>query len=420
MNDLSGPVSRVLEGELRDWVARHALVIWLDGDAHYVDFVDELQRLRRQGELPYDVYTFRGSFLELMLELEEVMGGLDATRAVLHLPGFNEESVKSTPLLELYRAGTRYRKALDTLIRDAAAGKVRPDQIDDYLQRGNPSLADADFWLHDLLETGSEGLASQLRSVPLIELVDDLLLNRSLARRIAAVDVRPGGSDENADRRAVRDRIVALTGMPESWFDESLANSFSSGQEPTSVEAVAYAICSWAACVSYVHDLLVPPRSTLLEPVPRLPQLVRDACHELVVHLQQGNERQRSFYRQMALETESRLTDDVGHIAAEELGRFDTFYFEEETILSASLRALREGRFVLAAGRSPPARRMATDRRCRPVGSRDSSGRARIEGDGQHSRRGGRVHPCGSGSGPGASSPGTGSTETAAVADAGV
>ena len=347
MSDLLGPVSLLLEAEVRDWVAKHSLLLWLDTDSHYVDLVNQLRSLREQGELKYDVYTFSGSFLELMLELEDVMSGVDATRAVIHLPGFNEELIKATPLLELYKAGTRYRKALETLVRDAAAGKVRPDQIDEFVQRGSVSLAAADVWLHDLQTTGSEGLASHLRNVSLTELVDDLLLNRSLAQRIAAIELR-AGTMSGGDPRAIRDRIVTLTGMPEPWFDESLQNSFSSGAEPTSVEAVAYAICSWAACVSYVHDLLVPPRSPLLEPVPRLPQLVRDTCHELVVHLQSGNERQRSFYRQMALETELRLTDDVGQIAAEDLGRFDTFAFEEETILKASLQALQDHRWEAA------------------------------------------------------------------------
>lgn len=344
---LHGPVSRLLEAEVREQVAKHNLVLWLDLDSHYVDVVNQFRSLRRQGELKYDVYTFNGSFLELLLELEDVMAGVDATRAVIHLPGFNEELVKATPLLELYRAGARYRKALETLVRDAAAGKVRPDQIDEFLRRGNLSLSGADVWLHDLQTTGAEGLASQLRNVSLNELVDDLLLNRSFAQRIAAIDLR-GGAASAGDSRAIRDWIVALTGMPESWFDESLQNSFSSGAEPTSVEAVAYAICSWAACVSYVHDLLVPPRTPLLEPVRRLPQLVRDTCHELVVHLQNGNDRQRAFYRQMALETELRLTADVGQIAAEELGRFDTFSFEEETILKASLQALQDRRWDAA------------------------------------------------------------------------
>lgn len=230
LSDSLGPVCRLLEAELRDQVAKHNVVLWLDLDSHYVDVVNQLRSLRKQGELKYDVCTFGGSFLELMLELEEVMGGVDATRAVIHLPGFNEELVKATPLPELYKAGARNRKALETLVRDAAAGKVRPDQIDEFLQRGNLSLAGADVWLHDLQTTGSEGLASQLRNVSLNELVDDLLLNRSLAQRIAVIDLRAGTTSDGAPR-AIRDGIVALTGMPESWFDESLQNSFSSGTD---------------------------------------------------------------------------------------------------------------------------------------------------------------------------------------------
>ncbi|MFO1003753.1 MAG: hypothetical protein U0936_25765 [Planctomycetaceae bacterium] len=35
-------------------------------------------------------------------------------------------------MFELCRAGKRYRKGLDTLVRDAAGGHVRPDQIDDF------------------------------------------------------------------------------------------------------------------------------------------------------------------------------------------------------------------------------------------------------------------------------------------------
>lgn len=109
--------------------------------------MEQLIELRKTEQLKYDVYTFRGSHLELMLELENVTGGIDTTRAVIHLPGFNEETVKSTPLFELYRAGKRYRKALDTLVREAAGGKVRPDQIEEFLQRGNLNLSAADLWL---------------------------------------------------------------------------------------------------------------------------------------------------------------------------------------------------------------------------------------------------------------------------------
>ncbi|MFV1967692.1 MAG: BREX-6 system phosphatase PglZ, partial [Pirellulaceae bacterium] len=329
-----GPVSTVLEGDVREWLSRHNLVIWLDADNHYCDFVEQLIKLRQNEELKYDVYTFRGSHLELMLGLEDVTGGVDKTRALIHLPGFNEETVKATPLFELYRAGRRYRKALSTLVADAAAGNVRPDQIEEFLGRDNLTLSAADVWLHDLRTKGSEGLASQLRNVSPTELVDDLLFKRFLAQRVTAA-IEAG---DEQDQRALWDRVAALTGMPESWRDESLATS------TASAEGIAYTISSWALCVSYVCDLTGPPKSGVLQPIPSLPKQVKEACCELAAHLQDTHP---DFYRQTADETESRL-DEIGHVEARDLGRVDTFRFEEEVVLKAALQALKAADWPVA------------------------------------------------------------------------
>src|SRR5262249_19159292 len=150
-----GPVSATLESELRTWVRRHGIVLWLDLDDHYSPFVDSLIEIRHAGDLPYDVHGFRGSYLELMLALEPLEGGVDKAPLVIHLPGFNEESVRSTPLLELYEVGARYRKALDTLVGEAASGRVRQEQIAAYRGRGVFTVQDADAWLAGLLAEGT-------------------------------------------------------------------------------------------------------------------------------------------------------------------------------------------------------------------------------------------------------------------------
>src|SRR3954447_1986455 len=97
-----GPVSATLEADLRTWVRRHGIVLWLDLDNHYSDFVDRLVRMRGEGSIPYDVLAFRGSHLELLLALEPLESGVEKTPLVVHLPGFNEETVRETPLLEFY------------------------------------------------------------------------------------------------------------------------------------------------------------------------------------------------------------------------------------------------------------------------------------------------------------------------------
>jgi len=113
-----GPVSTALEADLRTWARRHGIVVWLDVDGHYSSFVDRLTEL----VVPYQVRAFRGSHLELMLALELLAGGVEKTPLVIHLPGFTEETVRTTPQFELYVAGVRYRKALDTLVTEAASG----------------------------------------------------------------------------------------------------------------------------------------------------------------------------------------------------------------------------------------------------------------------------------------------------------
>jgi hypothetical protein len=187
-----GPISKTLEADVREWVRKHGIVVWLDLDKHYSAFIDRLMLLRKQGELPYEVRAYRGSYLELLFALEPLESGTEKTPLVIHLPGFNEDSVRSPPpLLELYSAGVRYRKALDTLITEAAAGRVRPEQVAALREQGTVSLEAADAWLAALLESRTGGLAASLRAMSLPALVDDLLAAgewRSIGpRRVSAV-----------------------------------------------------------------------------------------------------------------------------------------------------------------------------------------------------------------------------------------
>src|SRR5690606_33837966 len=63
--DLGGPVSQAVADDLRTWVRRHGVVVWLDADDHYSALVERLEKARQANQLPYDVFAYRGSFLEL-------------------------------------------------------------------------------------------------------------------------------------------------------------------------------------------------------------------------------------------------------------------------------------------------------------------------------------------------------------------
>ena len=72
-----GPVSAFLEADLRRFIQRNGIALWLDAENQYSAFVDRLAALRARGELPYEVRAFRGSHVELMFDLETIASGVD-------------------------------------------------------------------------------------------------------------------------------------------------------------------------------------------------------------------------------------------------------------------------------------------------------------------------------------------------------
>jgi hypothetical protein len=102
-------------------------------------------------------------------------------------------------------------------------------------------------------------------------------------------------------------------------------------------EDVAFAAAGWALAVEYVHDLKRPPVAPRLHTARDLPGPVVDACRTLASHLR---DRQRAFYRRTADETEAILPEEVEVAKAEDLGKIDTFRFEEDKVLAGAIEAL--------------------------------------------------------------------------------
>lgn len=326
-----GPISTALEADLRSKVQQNGIVVWLDRDGTYTHFVDQFQQARAERKLPYAVHAFRGSQLALMLELESVATASDPPPLLIHLPGFTEDTVKTTPLLGLYRAGTRYRKALDTLIREAAAGTVPPEQINRYLETHPTSLDAADAWL--LSEQTSDGntFETSLRSLSPAGLLDDLLSKGPIARQLTSPNAF--GSVQQA--------MAAAIGLPSGW--PHLSESLSTAQ--LSVEELAFALSSWAFAVEYVDDLKRPPVGDRLQTAVNLPSKVISSCRDVAAHLR---ERHAPFYQRTADETEDLLAEEKQIARAEDLGKIDTFRFEEEKVLRAALDALASKDFQQA------------------------------------------------------------------------
>ena len=203
-----GAASLALEQEVQSELRRQGIVVWLDKDKAYSKFVDGLAARHRRGEFPYPVVGFRGSFLELLLNLEPYGSGLDKQPLLVHMPGFNEESIRATPVLELYTAGVRFRKALDTLIREAATGRVAPAEVENFIAK-RPSIEDTDAWLTTAVAQSTFGLSAALDEFGPKMLAEALGQpnNSSLSVRVTAPE----------EANTLRNYVHRLTGMDDAW-----------------------------------------------------------------------------------------------------------------------------------------------------------------------------------------------------------
>lgn len=320
MTDL-GAVSQALEREIRLEMNAHPTLVWLDKDNSYSTFVDAL---KERQDIP--VVAFRGSFLELMLSIQAIGNGLDSPRLLVHMPGFNEESIRETPVLELYRPGYRFRKALDTLVREAATSRVTPAEIDRFLAT-TPTLEAADAWLTEATKEAGFGI-----TVALDEFGPSMIVE-ALSQRSKGVPVAlKGRVSTDEDSLAFREYAHRLTGMDDQWIDV-----FDKSQPKDPFDALLTALGAWLLSVEYVHDLRRPPHLERLKPLSGLSKQLVKTCCDLVNTLRRDH---GDAYAVLADEVEGSLVAELVQMKAEDLGSIDTFREEESRVLDGAVQAL--------------------------------------------------------------------------------
>lgn len=318
---MTGPVSQVLEQEILGELRRQGIVVWLDKDASYTRFVDDLAARHANGEIPFPVTGFRGSFLALLFQLEPYGSGLDRQPLLIHMPGFNEESIRKTPLLELYEAGVRFRKSLDTLIREAATTRVTPDEVDRFLAK-QPSLEEADAWLETSVSQSTFGLAAALAEI------GPQLLAEALARPAGRLTLRVTAP---AEAEILATYLHKLTGIDAAWI-EPFAKIH---RGP--LDLLLRALEAWILCVEYVHDLKRKPHRDDLRRLCDLSAPLVRSCRDLVAAVRRDN---GDAYERMAKEVADLFRDELKAMTPDDLGQIDTFREEEQRVLEGAIEAL--------------------------------------------------------------------------------
>ena len=318
--DSGNPVSHLLE---RDVLAklRRGMQVWLDKEGVYTQFVNQLRDAALSGGFD-PVVSYRGSFLRTLTELEGLAEGGQDTGLLVHLPGFNSDDVRDSPLLAYYQAGRRYQYSLNTLIENAASGHVPPEEIEKFLAAGPHTLEQADEWLSAHLSGDDE---NGLRNLEL----------HWIWERLSAGDEErlPPAKTCLEHLRTVVSLDLAKTGRDVIFFSKGTL-------EHEKLRTLADALAAWCMAIEYVDDLRRAPVDTDLQPLTELNQAYRDSALKLVSFLRNNH---ADDYRRIAMDFEAKLAVEREAGTAEDLGEVDTFSFEDERVMSESLERLRDG-----------------------------------------------------------------------------
>jgi len=337
-----GPLSRALENEVRELVRKHGIVVWLDREGAFTSFADRLAARARQGGFLGPVVAFRGSWIEWLFAVQGLADALDPKPLLVHLPGFTPETVIDTPALALYEVGRSHQRALATVIREVAHGRVEPEEIERFLASPDVTLERAERWLDERALIARGGLEAWL-----VEATPDEVLGRLLDDSRILPIATPEATV--ASVKGYWSRHAGVRFEP-PWTEkkDEPESATAPVREPMAAARVALAdaVIRWVLCVEYVHDLKRPPVDARLADLRRLAPPLVAQCRSLAVALRQQHP---ARYIALADELEGELAVEFERARPEDLGEIDTFRAEEACILAAALAALREGRSAQAA-----------------------------------------------------------------------
>lgn len=314
-----GTVKEHLNTLLKQDLKAKGLCIWLDAQSDYTGFVDEIS-----AHFPYPVLRFRGSFLELMLEMETHLADKINKPCLIHMPGFNQSTIRETPVLEAYKAGKELQYSLKTVFRTAAAGKLSPNLIEGLIAQNDFSLALADARLSEEDQT-PDGMRRLLGKLSRTEIILDLLQEQTQVHELL----------EAPSETRLGDMLAFL--HLNLGFDQTWLQHFHDGvKHANELRALRLPLAAHLLCAEYVGDLAVEPVFEPLKALRNLSAAQLGLCREISTELR---ERLPEHYVSFAEEIEPLLqAERVQPPMA--YGQIDTFAFEEESMVAHAFDAL--------------------------------------------------------------------------------
>ncbi len=325
LNPFPAYIHELLEKELKE----SRVVVWYDPNREFATFVEGLPSDGEEaglkqvniGTLKTRLAVFVGSYFALRMGLEPLVAVNRPQPILIYLPGQNRD-LQGSVLMELEKAGTTWEPQMKRLARNVMRPKFSDGVIDEMLAPVNLTFSD----IIGLLEQSGGEKSS------LLNLVFDTQDNVATIARWMA--------DQETDK-AVQSKGASaeLQKLVESraGFKDLKETDLSGGRQ----KFIRYILLS-----EFREDLRCePPATTKMIPLPATRDQ-REFCRKVLDRLRIHYVPTFQSLADM-VELEFGLAD--AGIAAKNLGRIDTFRFEEKAVLAHCGAVLASGDFSAAA-----------------------------------------------------------------------
>jgi len=325
MGIITEQVRRVVEEAVRT----QSPLVWLDKSGEYAPLVAKWQASPLS--FPYPVFSFDGSFLELMLASKDPLGKKNASPCVIYMKGFDAKDIAHTPMYEACKAGQSWSVPLERIVREAGEAVLSSEQIEHILAREGLDIEMAERLADSMTDRAPE----------IDEEIDRLGEDGFI---IAFLEGTIGNAIALPLLRRHFDRVFGCTDQwIAAWTREDAAL--------VSAHDLESAVAAYLLCTEYAFDL----SGTL--PGERLPGLAsRPAEYRMRIgrFLKALRREKPVLYAAWAERTELGLTDIEKNVSADKLGKLDTFRFEADIMLDAALDSLSAGDWVRTASYAEP------------------------------------------------------------------
>lgn len=322
------PLHDYIAKQLASKVKARQVVVWYDEKAEFQDFVGELEgALLSPQPAPaivegthIQLASYDGSYLELRLSVEPLVGGDSPVPLVIYLPGCSRDRRMSF-LMELEKGGTSWEPQLIQFARSVLSTKYTQGVVDELL------APDRKFSYQDLARAAADPGGGEHPSL-LRTLYSDTRGSDGLLAAWIANDSR---DTDIVDKGAVRE----LTQLIKSYLGIELPDD-------SSIQKVRANVIRYVLAAEFRLDLRCEPPSSLSGIQMPSTEEEKSAVRALTRRL-------RADYIEPYIELADRIEGELGlrgiQFPPGALGSIDTFRFEERALLRHAGALIVNGSF---------------------------------------------------------------------------